>query len=95
MELSHSGRPGGFDGVPGGAHRAGSACDVVTALIVGPRSENMKHEPAGAAGVAGVAGVAGLCRGDRGDRTGWAVRARLGGGGGRILYWAFSSPSMT
>jgi hypothetical protein len=50
------GHPGGFDGVPGDAHRAGSACDVVTALIVELRDENMKREPTGATGAAGLCG---------------------------------------
>ena len=63
-EPSRFGRPGGFDGVPGGAHRAGSVRDFVTGLIVGPCDENMKRDPTGAVG---------LCRG---DRTGGTVLAR-------------------
>ncbi len=66
-EPSRSGCPGGFNSVLGGAHRAGSSCNVVTALIVELRDENMKHEPTGAAG---------LYRSDRGDRTGRTVPAR-------------------
>ena len=58
MAFRAAGQPGSFDGVPGGAHRAGSARGFVTGLLVGPRDENMKREPAGAIG---------LCRGDRGD----------------------------